>query len=288
MEPLISIIIPCYNSGAYLPDAIDSIEQYPDKEVYEVIIIDDGSTDVLTLDLLNNFNKQGYTVLHQTNGGPAAARNSGVRASKGKYLLFLDSDNKIRNIFIDKGLKILNAQPDIGIVYGNAAFFGSSTTPRFYPRPFDLHQVLLKNYIDTCSIMRREVWESTGGFDENRIIIGHEDWEFWIRVGKTGWKFLFVDEIFFDYRLSENSLVAQVVLENNSMQKYQEYIYQKHGYLLVEKYKGLMDVYNAYEAAKRRPLVAYGKLMYRKYLFNEDGTPKMKLLYNFFKKKLKT
>lgn len=288
MTPLISIIIPCYNSGAYLPDALASIQQYPDKRVYEVIIINDGSTDALTLDVLNDFAANGYTVLHQDNGGPAAARNSGVRVGKGKYLLFLDSDNKIRNAFIDTGLKVLNEKPDIGIVYGNAAFFGTSATPRFYPKPFDLHTLLLTNYIDMCSMMRREVWESTGGFDENRIIIGHEDWEFWIRVGQMGWKFLFVNDIFFDYRQSDHSLVIQALSEKDRMEKCKEYIYQKHGYLLVQKYKGVLNGYNAYEEAKRRPSVAYIKLLYRKYLFNGEGKPRMKPLYNFFKKIFKT
>jgi glycosyltransferase involved in cell wall biosynthesis len=287
MEPLISIIIPCYNSGAYLPDAIESVECYPDKSVYELIIINDGSTAIDTIQLLNSLEQKGYNIIHQENGGPAAARNAGVKASKGKYLLFLDSDNKIRNAYIDTGIKVLNAQPDVGVVYGNAAFFGSTTEPRFYPKPFDLYQLLVKNYIDICSVMRREVWESTGGFDESRVIIGHEDWEFWLRVGTLGWKCLFINEILFDYRVNNDSLVMQVTSSNSKTEKYQEYIYQKHGYLLAQKYKSLLGVYSAYEDAKRRPFVAFGKLMYRKYFFKPDGSPKMKTLYNFFKKKLK-
>src|SRR4051812_30462131 len=100
-EPVVSIIIPCYNSGKYLPEALDSISAYPDKGMYEVIIINDGSTDELTLSLLNNLQQNGeHIVLHQENKGPAAARNAGVKMAKAPYLLFLDSDNKIESNYI--------------------------------------------------------------------------------------------------------------------------------------------------------------------------------------------
>ncbi|OZI05399.1 hypothetical protein BWI93_25675 [Siphonobacter sp. BAB-5385] len=122
MSPLVSVIIPCYNSGTYLPEALASVEAYQGSYAYEIIIINDGSTDPHTLEYLRELETRGYSILHQENKGAAAARNTGVRAARGKYLLLLDSDNRIRPAYLEKGIPVLESRPDVGVVYGNAHF----------------------------------------------------------------------------------------------------------------------------------------------------------------------
>ncbi|MEJ7737942.1 MAG: glycosyltransferase family A protein [Chitinophagaceae bacterium] len=268
MKPLVSIIIPCYNSGKYLPDAIRSVHEHPDKTIHKIIIVDDGSTDEQTLLLLNQLAAEGITVIHQENRGPAAARNTGVMHAQTKYLLFLDSDNKIRYTYIDKGIDILDKHKDVGVVHGNAAFFGTANKPRFSSRPFDMTTMLFSNYIDVCSVIRKKVWEDAGKFDEKRILFGHEDWDFWLRVADTGWKFHYVNEELFDYRVRENSLLIQSSGSDNIRQM-MHYVYSKNMDIVMKEYRALYREKMLYQKDKERPLRSFAKFMYRKY-FKKD------------------
>lgn len=204
----VSVIIPCYNSGAYLREALDSVVSAPVRVSFEIIVVDDGSTDEPTIALLKQLEQEGITIIHQENKGPAAARNTGVRASTGKYLLFLDSDNKIVPAYMEKGVAAFGADKRLGVVYGQPSFFGDTDKPRFTTGPFDAAKLLGENYIDMCAMVRRKLWEDTGGLDESRFLIGHEDWEFWISAMSRKWKFLFIEEILFNYRVLSDSLIT--------------------------------------------------------------------------------
>lgn len=271
MLPRISIIIPCYNSGKYIQETLDSVHKYPEKGIYEIVIINDGSTDHYTLKVLNELEIKGYTIVHQENKGPAAARNRGVIQSSGEYLLFLDSDNKVRNSLIDTGLKIFDQYKDVGVVYGNPYFFGNLNPDRqWVTHDFDMEQMLICNYIDMCSMVRRTAWNEVGGFDENRIIMGYADWEFWIRIGKTKWKFYYANETLYDYRISTDSLITRDAAAD-MYTKVLQYVYNKHldlvvKYLMKDRYKELYDNKVAYDLDRNRPLRSFVKFFYLKYL----------------------
>jgi len=264
LQPLISIIIPCYNSGQYLPDALESIKTYPDKNAYEVIIVDDGSTDQYTLNLLTKLQTEGYIIFKQENKGPAAARNTGVSNAKAEYLLFLDSDNKIRSSYIDQGIKILSTFQDVGVVYGNPAFFGSKTEERFVTRSFDMYSILINNYIDMCSVIRKKAWQEVGGFDEARILIGFEDWEFWIRVGAAEWKFYHVNETLFDYRVREDSVIKNA-LQPDKHRQMLNYVHTKHLTLFNKFYSELYEQSCYYSNDQKKPFRSFIKYFYNKY-----------------------
>ena len=261
MAPIISIIIPCYNSGDFLFDAIESVEKYPDKNVYEIVIVNDGSTEEYTISLLDNLKKKSYKVIQQENKGPAAARNTGIINSKGKFLLFLDSDNKIRTEYIDKGIEVLSKNYEIGVVYGNPVFFGGSSERHFKPKKFDLRSIVHGNYIDVCAVIRREVWEDVGGFDENREL-SQEDWEFWIRVGKSKWQFCYIDEPLFDYRIRENSRVTNSHSKYNQLLKY---VYSKHIDLFINNYHSLDSELQYYKCLVDKPFRLALKALYNKF-----------------------
>ncbi|MDB4904554.1 MAG: glycosyl transferase [Mucilaginibacter sp.] len=263
--PKVSIIIPCYNSGEYLPEAIQSVEEYPDKDVYEIIITNDGSTDESTVRLLDNLATKGYKILHQKNSGPASARNTAIMASSGEYLLFLDSDNKIKRDFIDKGIKLLDENEDVGVVYGNADFFGEVTDLHFKCGDFDMKKLLAFNYIDMCSIIRKKVWDEVGPLDEDPSVIGYEDWEYWIRIGNSKWKFFYINQCVFDYRMRSDSLIKQA-REIERFNKTQLYIYSKYLELFIEHYKYLNHENSVYNDDKRLPFRSFFKYMYYKYL----------------------
>jgi glycosyltransferase involved in cell wall biosynthesis len=262
----ISIIIPCYNSGAYLSDAIDSISNSTniDTIAHEIIIVDDGSTDEYTLNFLKQLDKPNCVVLHQPNQGPASARNTGVKASNAAALLFLDSDNKIRPNFICEALQALKKRKT-DIVYGKPHFFGDINRDVFSPGPFKMNNILLTNYIDMCSVMRKKVWERTGGFDEALVLIGFEDWEFWIRAGGAGYKFQFINQVFFDYRVNSNSLLASKNVKDN-YDKVVDYVYEKHAKKVQKAYRTLYPQLLIYERDQRLPFRSFFKFCYMKYI----------------------
>jgi glycosyltransferase involved in cell wall biosynthesis len=259
--PKISIIIPCYNSGDYLPDAIASVELYQNPDDYEVIIINDGSTDQKTLVLLKQLELR-HIVIHQDNKGPAAARNAGVNVSNADYLLFLDSDNKIRPNYIKLGIELLKAERDLDILYGNPHFFGDIGKRLFVPQDFEMNVLIAGNYIDMCAVIRKSVWEKLNGFDEDRILIRHEDWDFWIRAGAAGFKFYHIKETLFDYRVRKNSLMGE--LDNNRFQQILVYLYNKHTSLFIKSFQHFKTENLIYQNDKSQPFRSFVKYLYLK------------------------
>jgi glycosyltransferase involved in cell wall biosynthesis len=271
MKPIVSIVIPCYNSGKYLPDALHSIEVYQNTPALQIIIVDDGSKDAETHRYLETLDHSCYKVIYQDNRGPAAARNTGVAVAESEFLLFLDSDNKIRPEYIDRGIEVLTAKPDVGVVYGNAEFFGKMLRPRFKSGPFDISTLLKGNYIDVCSMVRKKAFDDIGGFDESRILFGHEDWELWIRMFTKGWNFQYLNQTLFDYRVRENSLLMQKSEEDN-LRGVLRYVYKKHIDLFITHYELLRYQYEFYNNDKNKPFRTFLKYFYHKYFKKKQET----------------
>ncbi|MBD0363308.1 MAG: glycosyltransferase, partial [Coleofasciculus sp. C3-bin4] len=225
---VLSIIIPCFNQGEFILDAISSVEKCR-EDLYEIIIINDGSTEPLTKKVLASLRNRGYFVIDQSKQGPSKARNIGIEMARGRYILPLDADNKIRPGYITKGIKILDKFPEVGVVYGNSEFFDEKTGIAALP-DLDLKILLRENYIDTCAVVRKIVWENCGGYDLN--ILGHEDWEFWLHAVKKGWKFYHIPEVMFDYRVRLNSRASFGRLPENR-RKIIQYICNKHPGLFI-------------------------------------------------------
>lgn len=177
----ISVVIPCYNSGHYLLEAIASVKQYPKHSICEIIIVNDGSDNQETISVLASLQSKGYKVYHQDNKGPAGARNTGVRQANGTYVLLLDSDNRIRPEYISTGIRILDENPEDGVVYGNPCFFGELGEERFgKAEPFDMTRLIVDNYIANCSVIRKSVLDEVGLLDERlRYAM---DYELWLRI----------------------------------------------------------------------------------------------------------
>lgn len=230
--PKVSIIIPCYNHGMYIADAIESVNKIVDKDLYEVIIINDGSTDGHTNDVLKKYAEKGFKVIFQKNMGLSEARNNGISIAKGEYILPLDSDNMIRPEYIYKSIKIFEQYPDISIVYGNAQLFGEKIGT-IIPGPFNLQKLMITNYIDACAIYRKKVWEETNGYDKN---VATEDWEFWMHAAFKGFKFHYINEILFDYRLLSNSMVREINKSKIKGNNIIEYMMSKHKYYYGPQY----------------------------------------------------
>ena len=247
--PKISIVIPCYNHGQYVREAIESVEQCSDKSLYEIIIINDGSTDDYTIEVMKQLEEEGYHVINQKNQGLGPTRNNAIKAAKGEYILPLDSDNKIRPEYIYESIKILDADATIVMVYGDAQFFGDTTKRRVVGR-FNLQQIMIENYIDACTVFRKSAWEAAGGYDEKMPVMGFEDWDLWLNLSFKNYKFQYVDKILFDYRILGDSMLRSVSTEKK------ELLYE----YLNNKYKSYLNLNilneKLLDAAKRNKKIA--------------------------------
>ncbi len=177
----VSIVIPCYNHGAMLREALDSVEHVRNANVVEVIIVDDGSSEPEAARILNEAAEAGYCVVSQPNPGVSAARNAGIRLAKGEFILPLDSDNRLRGTYLQEGVSLLQSNPGIGVIYTDGEYFGERVADGMC-RNFDLFSLIMGNFIDACALYRKELWEEVGGYDERMRWMGFEDWDFWLRV----------------------------------------------------------------------------------------------------------
>jgi glycosyltransferase involved in cell wall biosynthesis len=218
----LSVVIPCYNHGQFLVDAVASVERTA-TERCELVIVNDGSTQPRTLEVLNILRQAGYCIIDQANGGLAAARNSGISAARGRYILPLDADNRLSPGFIASAIRVLDAEPQIGVVYGDRLDFGARSGRAHVPG-FDINALLHSNFIDACAVYRREIWQSCGGYDAEAAVL--EDWDFWIAAAKAGWRFCRLSDVTFEYRVRPNSMMATAGQDRQSSSR--EYIVRKH------------------------------------------------------------
>jgi glycosyltransferase involved in cell wall biosynthesis len=170
---------------------------------------------------------QGIKVIRQENKGLAAARNAGIAISRGEYILPLDADNRLRSGCVERGIRILDANPQVGVVYGDAEYIGMRTG-RWHVGSFERDRMLQWNYIDACAMYRRCIWEENRGYDGTMPVQGYEDWDFWLGALEHGWEFAYIPEIFFDYRQSERSMTT---LTFGFESQIEAFVASKHGLL---------------------------------------------------------
>jgi glycosyltransferase involved in cell wall biosynthesis len=209
-EGKVSIVIPCYNHGVMLREALASVEQVRNANLLEVIIVDDGSSEVEVRTILNEAEEAGYSVVSQPNRGVAAARNTGIQLAKGEFILPLDSDNRLREVYLSQGVSILKENPGVGVVYADAKYFGERDG-RWYVADFNLSSLIRMNFIDACALYRRELWEELGGYDEKMPLMGVEDWDLWLRIAARGATFVHLSQIGFDYRVRNDSVMVRTI-----------------------------------------------------------------------------
>jgi glycosyltransferase involved in cell wall biosynthesis len=256
--PLISVIIPCYNQGHFLKDALKSLDNC-EQGLFETIIVNDGSTDEYTNEYLRELSEAGRHVIFQSNTGLGGARNAGIRAARGSYIIPLDADNRIYPAYLTKSVEILAADEKVAVVYGNGNYFGGKSG-EFKPGPFNLQRIMLGNYIDACAVIRKTAIEEVGYY-ENMRIMGLEDWDLWLRIAFKGYGFHYVDEVLFDYRVSPGSMIATLnsnIERQNAIEEYfREKYHDKLDFEFVRNYfVGKM---------KRAPLQFFYRLVLRKY-----------------------
>ena len=227
----ISIIIACYNDHEYIEKAVQSAldQTYNNKEI---IVIDDGS-NAITKEVLGRLESKIDLLITQKNAGVSKARNNGIYASTGKYILNLDSDDHFEPTFSEKAIEVFQRNRDATIVSCYANWFSSAvdTTP-FRPEGGHIKNALLNNVAMGSSMFKKQDWALVGGYDES-MHQGYEDWEFYIRLLKDGGVTIIIPELLFNYRNKKDSRNKKANLAKYDIL---EYIYIKHKDLYKEHF----------------------------------------------------
>ncbi|MDP3135846.1 MAG: glycosyltransferase family A protein [Burkholderiaceae bacterium] len=189
----VSVVIPCHNSTDTLAQTVASLRAQT-LPSFETILVDDGSMDAtgeLMKSLAQGFNEQSartdaqrpVRLLSRAQGGVAAARNTGIAAARGRYILPLDADDLLAPEALSDCTSVLDADPRTTIVTMDRQDFGD-VERRWNAGPFELQRLKYFNQIAYCSMYRRELWHDIGGYRSN--VNGFDDWDFWIAAALRG------------------------------------------------------------------------------------------------------
>lgn len=179
-SPLISVIVPCFNSGGTIKRTIFSIKKQTWKKK-EIILVNDGSTDQLTINILREIGDEKIVkLINQKNNGLASARNKGVKKSSGSFIFFLDADDWIEPEALEKMYFYLIGNNKYGYIFPDIFLEGKRNG--FIEKEFNLFEQFFLNQIPYCIFISKQKFIKYGFYDEN-MKLGYEDWDLNIKLG---------------------------------------------------------------------------------------------------------
>ncbi|HYE03318.1 MAG TPA: glycosyltransferase [Phycisphaerales bacterium] len=222
-RPELSVIVPFYNLGRYLPETLASLSRQTYRD-FELLIVDDGSTEPDSLALLDDLRSRGYRVIAKRNGGLGSARNAGFEAARGDFVLPIDADDIAHPTWAQTLLSAIRRQPGLASV--SPMFTSFCDEPEearsgYVPLAIDPDLLLLHNIAGPGggSIVAREAWKQAGGYDE--WLTSFEDWDFWCRLAERGRRGVAIPEFLLYYRLRPGSLIrAEATPRHHALRAY--------------------------------------------------------------------
>ncbi len=199
--PKVSVVIPAYNAAATIEKTLDSILAQTIAPG-EVIVVDDGSSDA-TCENVARYGER-VRLISQSNAGPAAARNHGIRESQFDWIALLDADDT----WLPEKLEcqLPHCQPGVGLVY----CFEFEDEAKFPGDDLDFETLWTHNYIGTSTvILCKKTLEKTGDFSEDRAFIGTEDYNLWLRIAASDDKIVTVKKSLIHYTPADGNLSSQ-------------------------------------------------------------------------------
>jgi glycosyltransferase involved in cell wall biosynthesis len=243
--PTVSVVIPFYRAQ-YLRDAVESVQKQTCED-YEIIVIDDGSPDRADVERWLRSDRDRFQYLRQENKGPAAARNTGIRAAQGRFVAFLDSDDTWEPTYLEEQLAAIHKGQSLDLIHCNALMIGQpesarlalmqSTPPRDLATCTSLLRDDLTVYLSSV-VVRREALVQAGLFDE-RFIHG-EDFDLWMRLLKNGARMAFQPRVLLNRRLHADSLSADALIHSDK------------ALLVLEKFRDRQDLTAAERTAAEK------------------------------------
>jgi len=221
--PKVSVIIPCYNQGQFIKEAVNSVLAQTFSD-FEIIIVNDGSNDEYTNDIFRTYEPEKTSIYHTVNKGVSAARNFGIKKCDGEYILPLDADDKIGLNYLAEAVNVLDQNAYTKLVYANGVYFGAINGNIKLP-DYDEQIMLKQNLIFNTSLYRKKDWELCGGYDES-FLTGWEDWEFWLRLINNSTQVYKLNSTHLYYRIKADS--RNKALKDEQLQIVEQQLYLKH------------------------------------------------------------
>ncbi|HSE65289.1 MAG TPA: trifunctional glycosyltransferase/class I SAM-dependent methyltransferase/polysaccharide deacetylase [Thermoanaerobaculia bacterium] len=253
-QPTVSVVIPCYNLGAYVNEAVQSVldQTYGD---FEIILIDDGSTDPVTRNLFTSYVRPKTRILRTENQGLARTRNLGIQEAAGKYVSCLDADDLFEPAFLERTVALLDSDPSAAFVSCWLTAFGDSSF-LWNPTTCDFPHLLAEDTVCSAALMRREAVLAAGGYDPAMPAAGYEDWDLAIGMVERGLRGRIAPEYLFRYRVRAGSMTDDCTAPANHA-ALMEYMVEKHGAAYRQHLRGVLEVIERrtaeMEAYRREP-----------------------------------
>lgn len=228
--PTVSIIVPAYNVAPYIGEALASVMAQTRKD-YEVIVVNDGSTDDLESAIAPFRDRIGY--VRQENRGISAARNVALRLARGRYVALLDGDDIWMPEFLERLLARLEADPSIDVIYPNAVIFGETPVvgklfQDIYPprEPVTFERLLTRECMVFISVMfKRDLISTVGMFDEGLRCC--EDFDMWLRIARLGYRIGLTREPLVRYRRRVGSAsIEEVAMAHDLITVYEKILHR--------------------------------------------------------------
>ncbi len=223
--PRVSVVVPCFNLGAYIDEAVDSVLEQTFQD-FEIIVVNDGSTDHATNERLNAFDRPRTRVIATENRGLAAARNLGIAEARGRYICALDADDMLCPTYLEKAVRLLEADPSLSFVSSWLENFGEESWT-WTQEHCDLPTLLNECTVCTAALVRTTALRAVGGYDEGMPEQGYEDWDLWIGLVERGYVGTIIPEVLFRYRRRQGSM-SSICCVGDGHEKLLRYIVGKH------------------------------------------------------------
>jgi glycosyltransferase involved in cell wall biosynthesis len=207
--PEVTIVVPCYNGGRFFDQLFSGLDRQTFRN-FEVIIVDDGSTDSDTKARLQNLPSEAR-VVYQENKGLAAARNTGFRAARAEIVLPLDCDDILEPAFLAEGMARLSAAPpQVAFVYSHIRLTGGRQG--VHECDFDPFGQLFLNELPYCLLIRKSAWAAVGGYDESMRdgYGGYADWDFNIHLSIARFRAIRIDKPLFIYWVRPDGMLVSL------------------------------------------------------------------------------
>jgi glycosyltransferase involved in cell wall biosynthesis len=270
MKPELTFIVPAYNYGRYLMHCVDSILGQRGAPDFEVLIVDDASTDDTSSLIDAVGDPRVVAIRHASNQGHARTINEALRLARGRFIARIDPDDRYRPDFAALAFETLVRHPSVGLVYADVALIdeaGSVTQVRTYPRPtrgdfegYEFIRLLEENFICAATVMAsREAWLACG---EVPSWLAFNDWYFNLQIARR-YPLYYIDEVVAEYRVHDANLHLRIIrdrseersvfwlldhvfaeTEDDADMERQKHrarrrVYARHHLLLADKYFGL-------------------------------------------------
>ena len=223
-SPRISVLVPCFNHGAFIREAIQSVLDQTVSDA-EIIVVDDGSTDAATVNTLRELQTPRTKVLRTENRGLPAARNHAAHHATGTLLCALDADDRLAPTWFEHAIEVLDEQPNVAFVSHWLETFGDEHW-KWTPVSCELPALLARNTVNGAAVVRRTAFDAVGGYDES-MRDGCEDWDFWLRLVQRGFPGVIVPEVFFYYRRTVSSM-SRLMIHGDRYERPLRQLVSKH------------------------------------------------------------